>query len=93
MVIRERLGTKMIDARLFDEMAEKLGKLLPPGVAELKTDFEQNAKVTLQNTLTKMDLVTREEFDVQTAVLQKTRDRLNQLEEKLQALEAQLKLE
>lgn len=78
----------MIDARLFDEVASKLGGLLPPGVADLKTDFETNAKAMLQSTLDKMDLVTREEFEVQAAVLQKTREKLQLLEERVGALES-----
>jgi len=77
----------MIDARVFDDLAEGLGKLLPSGVSELKTDFEQNAKAMLQSTLGKMDLVTREEFDVQSAVLQKTRSKLEELEQRLAELE------
>lgn len=78
----------MVDARLFDELAENLGKLLPPGVSEMKTDFETNAKAALQSALGKMDLVTREEFDVQKAVLEKTRERLGELEKRLADLEA-----
>jgi len=77
----------MVDARLFDELAESLGKLLPPGLADVKTDFENNAKAALQSALGKMDLVTREEFDIQRAVLEKTRARLEQLEERLAVLE------
>jgi len=79
----------MIDARLLDELSAKLGGLLPPGVTDLKTDFEKNAKAMLQSTLGKMDLVTREEFDVQTAVLQKTRTKLQLLEERVAALESE----
>ena len=78
----------MMDARVFDEMASKLSGMLPPGVAEIKKDFEANAKAVLQSTLDKMDLVTREEFDVQTAVLRKTREKLQALEERVAALEA-----
>lgn len=79
----------MIDARVFDELAASLGKILPAGVSDLKTDFEKNAKATLQSTLGKMDLVTREEFEVQTQVLQKTRQKLEELEQKLEQLEQQ----
>lgn len=77
----------MVDARVFDELAENLGKLLPPGLSDLKTDFENNAKAAVQSALGKMDLVTREEFDIQKAVLEKTRERLEQLELRLQELE------
>lgn len=77
----------MIDARVFDEISNTLGKLLPPGVSDMKDDFEQNAKATLQGALGKLDLVTREEFDVQTEVLLNTRKQLKMLEERIAMLE------
>jgi len=77
----------MIDARVFDEIAESLGKLLPPGVAEMKTDFERNAKSAVQGALGNLDLVTREEFDVQAEVLKRTREKLEALEARVAALE------
>ncbi len=78
----------MIDARVFDEIAESLGKLLPPGVAEMKSDFERNAKAAMQSALGNLDLVSREEFDVQAEVLRRTRERLETLEAKVAELEA-----
>ena len=78
----------MIDARLFDDLAEGLGKLLPPGASKLKTDFEDNARAMLQNSLGKMDLVTREEFDIQMKVLERTREKLDALEKRLAELES-----
>ncbi len=77
----------MIDARVFDDLSSTLGKLLPPGVADMKDDFEHNAKATLQSALGKLDLVTREEFDVQTEVLLNTRKQLTLLEARIQELE------
>jgi len=78
----------MIDARIFDDLADTLAKLLPPGVSELKDDFERNAKSAIQQSLGKLDLVTREEFDVQMAVLQKTTLlRLEALESRLAEIE------
>jgi len=77
----------MIDARVFDEIAENLGKLLPPGVADMKNDFERNAKSAVQSALGNLDLVTREEFDVQAEVLRRTRERLNAFEARLAVLE------
>ncbi|MFK8076256.1 MAG: accessory factor UbiK family protein [Granulosicoccus sp.] len=77
----------MIDARVFDDISNTLGKLLPPGVSDMKDDFEQNAKATLQSALGKLDLVTREEFDVQTQVLLSTRKQLKMLEERIALLE------
>ena len=77
----------MIDARVFDDISNTLSKLLPPGVSDAKDDFEQNAKATLQSALGKLDLVTREEFDVQTQVLLNTRKQLKMLEERIAVLE------
>ncbi len=79
----------MIDARVIDEIAESLGKLLPPGVAEMKSDFERNAKSAVQGALGNLDLVTREEFDVQAEVLRRTRAKLEALEARVAALEGE----
>jgi BMFP domain-containing protein YqiC len=77
----------MIDARVFDDISNTLGKLLPPGVSAMKDDFERNVKAALQSALGNLDLVTREEFDVQTEVLRTTRQQLKQLEARVRALE------
>ena len=77
----------MIDARVFDDLSQSLGKLLPPGVAEMKEDFERNAKSAVQSALGNLDLVTREEFDVQTEVLRNARAQLKTLEARIEALE------
>jgi len=82
------VGNSMIDARVFDEIAESLGKLLPPGVSDLKNDFERNAKSAVQSALGNLDLVTREEFDVQAEVLRRTRERLAELESRIAQLES-----
>lgn len=78
----------MIDARVFDEIAESLGKLLPPGVADMKADFESNAKSAVQSALGNLDVVTREEFDVQAEVLKRTRAKLDALEARVAQLES-----
>ncbi|MDO6461001.1 accessory factor UbiK family protein [Granulosicoccaceae sp. 1_MG-2023] len=80
----------MIDARIFDEMADKMAGFLPPGVSELRGDFERNAKAVMQSTLSKMDLVSREDYEVQTALLQKSMQRLKELEARVGELESQL---
>jgi len=77
----------MIDASAFDDMARRLSALLPPGVAGLKDDFEKNARAALQSALGNLDLVSREEFDVQSAVLARTRSKLEALESRVTALE------
>ncbi len=78
----------MIDARVFDDLSRNLGKLLPPAVADMKDDFERNAKAAVQGGLEKLDLVTREEFDVQMKVLERTREKLTALEARVAELEA-----
>ncbi len=77
----------MIDARVFDDISKSLGKLLPPGVSDLKDDFERNAKSAVQSALSNLDLVSREEFDVQAEVLRNTRQQLKMLEARISALE------
>ena len=63
----------MVDPRFFDEFTDRLMGFLPPGAAAMKEDFEKNVRATLQATFSRMDLVTREEFEVQAAVLLRTR--------------------
>ena len=71
-------------ANVLDELVDKLGAVLPPGAAELKADFEKNARAAVQSALARMDLVTREEFDIQVALLERTREKLDKIERALQ---------
>ena len=71
----------------FDDLAKKITGLLPGSVLQLQQDLESNIKTLLQSSLSKMNLVTREEFDVQEALLQRTREKLDKLEKLLQELE------
>jgi len=80
----------MIDLKAIDDLARRLSDLVPPGLQAARADLEQNMKATLQAGLGKLDLVTREEFDVQRAVLQRTREKLDSLERTLAVLEAQI---
>jgi BMFP domain-containing protein YqiC len=80
----------MIDLKNIDDLARKLSELVPPGLKEARADLEQNFKATLQAGLGKLDLVTREEFEVQRAVLLRTREKLDALERQLVVLEAKL---
>ena len=65
-------------------------KILPEDLNILKDDIEKNLRATLNATFSKMDLVTREEFDIQASLLSRTREKLEGLQEKLSALEEQL---
>jgi BMFP domain-containing protein YqiC len=78
----------MIDLKNIDDLARKLSDLVPPGLKGARADLEQNFKSTLQAGLARLDLVTREEFEVQRAVLLRTREKLEALERQLAALEA-----
>lgn len=79
-----------MDTGKLDELARKLIDALPGSVGELRADVEKNFRSALQSGFTKMDLVTREEFDVQTEVLARTRVKVENLEKQLAALEAAL---
>ncbi len=70
---------------LLNEVVGKLGEVLPSGAAELKADFEKNARSVVQSALEKMDLVTREEFDLQVALLERTREKVDMLEKLLES--------
>lgn len=78
------------DPAQLEELAQRLSGLLPPGLAGLRNELEQNFRGVLQSGLQRMDLISREEFEVQKAVLQKTRARLEKLEAQLAELEKTL---
>jgi hypothetical protein len=78
----------MIDAKTFDSLLNDVRRVLPAG---LPPELEKNLRAALSAGLHKLDLVTREEFDVQSAVLARTRARLEALEQQVTALEKQLK--
>jgi len=69
-------------------LAQRLADAVPPDAGQLRSDLESNFKGLLQAGLNKMDLVTREEFEVQRKVLERTRARLEELEAELRELEA-----
>ena len=71
----------------IDELARRLADALPGGIKALRADAEQNFRAVLQAALSRLDLVTREEFDVQAAVLKRTREKLEAIDARLAALE------
>jgi ubiquinone biosynthesis accessory factor UbiK len=79
-----------LDPKLLDDLAKKLAEAVPAGLRDLKADAERNFHAVLQSAFTKLELVTREEFDVQSAVLARTRERLEELAMRLKELEAAL---
>ncbi len=85
----------MIDLNQIDELARRLSSLVPPALRGesaqgLREDMQENFKAVLQTGLSRLDLVTREEFDVQRAVLARTREQLETLRQTVEQLEAQL---
>lgn len=80
----------MFNSQKFDEIAKKLSDMVPERIKDLSGDLQKNFRSVLQSSFSKMDLVTREEFDVQAKVLAKTRAKIDELEQKIAVLEAQL---
>ena len=80
----------MFDPKSIDDIANRLANAVPPGLSSLKEDMEKNFHAILQSALGKLDLVTREEFEVQKAVLAKTRSKLEVLEKRVEEIEQQL---
>lgn len=78
----------MIDLTHLDDLARRLSDMVPPGLRQSREELQATFKTALQAGLGKLDLVTREEFDVQRAVLLKTREKLETLEKTVAALEA-----
>jgi BMFP domain-containing protein YqiC len=76
-----------IDPRILDDLARRLSETVPPGLTAVRDDLERNFRAVLQSGLARLDLVTRQEFDVQAGVLRRTRERLEELEARLAALE------
>lgn len=77
----------MIDPKMFDDLARRITESMPASVRAFQQDVERQVRSTLHQGFERMDLVTREDFDVQAAVLERTRARLRDLEARVAALE------
>ncbi len=73
----------------INQLAEQIESLLPPGIKQVKQDFDEKLKKLLQQQLSDMDFVSREEFDIQSKVLARTRQKLEQLEQKIEQMSAE----
>ncbi len=78
-------------AQWFDDLSEKLTSVLPEQMQGLKNDAKKNFKAILESNFAKMNIVTREEFDAQRAVLARARETLDKLEKKVAQLEQRSK--
>ena len=79
-MLKEKIETAISD----------ITKILPEDINILKDDLEKNIRATLNATFSKMELVTREEFDIQASLLSKTRKKLEELQKKLSELEKEI---
>lgn len=81
----------MLNPKKIEQIIQQIQDSLPQGIKDLGQDAEAKLKQTLQAQLSKLDLVTREEFDVQTQVLMRTREKLTELEKRIDTLLEQQK--
>jgi len=81
----------MLDPKLFDDLARRLVAAIPDSLKNAEHDLQRKFHDILQAVFAKLDLVTREEFDVQCKVLARTRQKIEDLEKMVEALEKQVK--
>ena len=77
-----------MDKSDIEKLASSLAEAVPEGLKSMRGELEDNFRAVLRDGLAKLDLVTREDFEVQEAVLRRTRDKLERLEAKVKALES-----
>lgn len=73
----------MLDPKFFDNLAKQLSSLIPADLQSIREELEENFRGTLKSIFSKLNLVTREEFDIQVRLLERARERITQLEEKI----------
>ena len=83
----QRGEARMVNVQSIDDLARRLAAMVPPGLKEARDDLASNFKSALQSGLRELDLVTREEFDVQRCVLLRTREKIEELEAQVANLE------
>jgi len=77
----------MIDPKIIDDFSRKIADAIPPGVKSIKNEVEKNVRATIESLFSKMNLISRDEFDIQSAVLARTREKLEALEKQIEILE------
>jgi BMFP domain-containing protein YqiC len=77
----------MFNTKFIDDLARQISGSIPAGVKGMQEDVQKNIHTLLQGALAKLDLVTREEFDAQSQVLARTREKLEQLEQLVSEME------
>jgi BMFP domain-containing protein YqiC len=79
----------MLDPKILDDISRRVSENLPRGVQTLQDDVQRNLRAGVESALNRLNLVTREEFEIQQAVLQRTREKLEALEARVAKLEAE----
>ncbi|MFM2478904.1 ubiquinone biosynthesis accessory factor UbiK [Celerinatantimonas sp. MCCC 1A17872] len=80
----------MLNPNKLEELAKQIREMVPSGVRNAGDEFERRVKQLLQAKLNQLDMVSRDDFDVQAQVLLRTREKLTELEQRLSELEAKL---
>lgn len=80
----------MLDPKKLEDLAKQIADAVPPGVKNMAEGAETRVKTVLQSQLSKLDLVTRQEFDIQSQVLIRTREKLEAMEARITELETKL---
>jgi BMFP domain-containing protein YqiC len=80
-------ASAMLDPKIFDDLSRRMAENMPQGLQALQEDVQRNLRTGLESALGKLNLVTREEFEVQQAVLARTRAKLKALEARVAELE------
>jgi len=80
----------MRDPKLLDDIAKQLSAAVPADFQKLRDDLQKNFRAILDNAFSRMSLVTRDEFDAQQSVLNRTREKLEALEQRLKDMEKNL---
>ncbi len=76
--------------QLVNRLGQQFGELLPANLRGVRAELESNLKMLLRDALARMELLTRDEFDIQQSLLARTRSKVEQLEQQIKGLEAQL---
>jgi len=76
-----------LDPKILDDLSNRVSQLLPPTARNFGQDLEKNLRAAVNAAFAKLDLVTREEFEIQSGVLQRTRERLVELEQRVATME------
>jgi BMFP domain-containing protein YqiC len=82
----------MIETKLLDDLARRLAAAMPARLTAVQQDIEKNLRAALEIVFQRLDLVTREEYELQVALLARSREKLATLEARVAELERQLKL-